>query len=91
MGSQDDNHLIYELYERTVYGEIDLDDIMVNATHEKWFQGVDPKNPFNIWIIYLDDSKITLDVITQTSVRYQEPKLIRNYGTNNWMLWYKHI
>ena len=31
MGSQDGDHLIDELYEGTVYGDIDIDEIMVNA------------------------------------------------------------
>ena len=56
--------MIDEIYERKLPGEIDLDEIMVNGTHARKLQGVDHTQLSKIWIIYLDNSKITLDVTT---------------------------
>ena len=39
----------------------------------------------------LDEAKHTLDVTTQTSIHKDDPKVSRNYGTDNRMLRYKHI
>ena len=86
MGSQYDYHLIDDLYEGEVSGDIDIADIIVNANHARQFQGVDPTKLSKICIIDLDYAKRTLDVITHTSVWSQDPNLIRNYGTNDFMI-----
>ena len=54
-------------------------------------QGVDTKHLYKIWIIDLDDAKITLDVTNHISVWYKDPKLNWNYGINDCMLRYKNI
>ena len=41
MRLQDDDQLVYDIYEGTVYGDIDIDVIMVKVTHIRRFQGVD--------------------------------------------------
>ena len=91
MGSQYDYHLIDDLYEGEVSGDIDIADIIVNANHARQFQGVDPTKLSKICIIDLDYAKRTLDVTTHRSVWSQDPNLSRNYGTGDCMIRYKHI
>ena len=91
MGSQDDDHFIDEIYDGIVYGDIDLYEIMVNATHTIQFQGFYPTHLYKIWRIELYDANRDLYVTTQMSVWSQYPKLRRNYGTNNRILRYKNI
>ena len=81
MVSQQDKYSIDKLYEGKVSGQIDLDEIMVNATNARRYQGLYLKQLSDIWIIDLDDSKITLDVTTQTSFCSKYPNLIGKYGT----------
>ena len=68
IGSQDDGHRVDDIYQSTVYGEIDFDDIMVNETHSIQFQCVDSTNLSKICRIDFDDSKRNLGVTTQTIV-----------------------
>ena len=91
MGSQYDGHLIGDLYEGEVTGEIDIDDIIVNTNRARQLQGVDPTQISKICIIDLGYAKRTLDVTAHTSVWSQDPNLSRNYGTGDCMIRYKHI
>jgi hypothetical protein len=89
----DDEHarLLDEIYTRTTKGEIDLDDFLVSAAHARRTQGMDAAHLAKVWRINLDQAERTLDITTQTSVRTNDPKLSRNYGTNDRMLRYKRI
>jgi hypothetical protein len=73
-------------YDRVTRGEIDLDTIMVSATHAGKSTGVDPTHLSKIWKIDLKTAERTLDVVSQFSNRTDDPKLSRNYGTNDRML-----
>ena len=65
---------------------------MVNATTITGLKNsVDPEHLAKIWRITHDDAKRTLEVTTQLSQRKEDPKLSRNYGTNDRMLRYKRI
>ena len=89
----DDEHarLLDEIYEQSTKGEIDLDDFLVSAAHARRTQGMDATHLSKVWWISLEHAQRTLDITTQTSVRTDDPKLSRNYGTNDRMLRYKHI
>ena len=83
---EDENQALDDLYDRVTRGEIDLDTIMVSATHAGKSTGVDPAHLSKIWKIDLKTAERTLDVVSQFSKRADDPKLSRNYGTNNRML-----
>ena len=81
----------HELYDRVTKGEIDLETIMVSATHAEKSKGVDPAHLSKIWKIDLKTAEWTLDVVSQSNKRTDNPKLSRNYGTNDRTLRYKQI
>jgi hypothetical protein len=87
----DESDLLDKILEDSNQGKIDLDDIMAGAIHAKRNQGVDAMHLSKIWKIDLDSAKRTLNVTAQNSVRTEDPKLSRNYGTNDRMLRYKRI
>ena len=91
MGSQYYDPIMDGLCEGTLSGDIDIYDIMINDTHAIIFQGGDSKHLSKIWRIHLCDSKRNMDVTTQMSVWYQDPKIIHKYGTNDLMIQYKPI
>jgi hypothetical protein len=80
-----------ELFERATQGKIDLDEIMVSAANAGKPKGVAPKHLSQIWKIALKTAERTLEVVSQRSKRTDDPKLSRNYGTNDRMLRYKRI
>ena len=88
-----DEHARYldEIYEKSTKGEINLDEILASAAHARRTQGMDAAHLSKVWRISLDQAERTLDITTQTSVRTDDPKLSRNYGTNDRMLRYKRI
>jgi hypothetical protein len=88
---KDENRALDDLYTRVTKGEIDLDTIMVSATHAGKSTGVDPAHLSKIWKIDLKTAERTLDVVSQFSKRTDNPKLSRNYGTNDRMLRYRRI
>jgi hypothetical protein len=77
--------------EGALNGEIDLDEIMASAIQGRRHQGVKPEHPLKIWRIDIETAKIALDTTAQTSVRTDDPKIAKNYGTNDRMLRYKRI
>lgn len=86
----DTTTLVDEYYDRVQAGD-SLDDIMVSAAHGLRSQGVDAKHLSKIWRIDHKDAERTLEVTSQRAVRQENPKLARNYGTNDRMLRYRHI
>ena len=68
-----------------------LDEFFSHSTHASRPRGVTPEHLSKIWRISHKDAKRTIDTTTQTSVRTQDPTLLRNYGTNDRMLRYKRI
>ena len=64
---------------------------MASAVHVERHQGVTAKHLAKIWRIDENVAKRTLDVTSQRSVRTDNPKLSRNYTTNDRMLRYKHL
>ena len=64
---------------------------MVSATHAGKSKGVDPAHLSKIWKIDLKTAERTLDVVSQHNKRTDDPKLSRNYGTNDQMLRYRQI
>jgi hypothetical protein len=84
--NEDENQALDDLYDRVTRGEIDLDTITVSATHARKSTGVDPAQLSKIWKIDLKTAERTLDVVSQFSKRTDDPKLSRNYGTNDRML-----
>jgi hypothetical protein len=87
----EDDEILDELYQSVTQGEIDLDEIMVSAAHAGKSKGVDPAHLSKIWKIDLKTAERTLEVTSQNSKRTDDPKLSRNYGTNDRMLRYKRI
>ncbi len=88
---KEDDQTLNDLYESATQGEIDLDEIMVSAAHAGKPTGVDPAHLSKIWKIDLKTAERTLDVVSQNNKRTDDPKLSRNYGTNDRMLRYKRI
>ena len=64
---------------------------MVSATHAGATKGVNPSHLSKIWKISQETAERTLEVVTQHNMRAHDPKLSRNYGTNDRMLRYKRI
>jgi hypothetical protein len=87
----EDSRLLDQIYAGTTKGEIDLDDYMISALHARRTQGIDAAHLSKVWRISLDQAERTLGITTQTSVGTDDPKLSRNYGTNNHMMRYKRI
>ena len=89
--NESDDHTLDELFASMTKGEIDLDDIMISATHASKPKGTDAAHLSKIWRIDLETAERTLDITSQNSKRTDDPKLSRNYGTNDRMLRYKRI
>ena len=91
--SQDEyEHLdIDEIYDKSMNNQLNLDDLMVSAVHGGRHQGIKPSDLAKLWRIDEDTAAKTIDITSQRSVRTDNPKLSRNYGTNDRMLRYKHL
>jgi hypothetical protein len=87
----DEDAWMTDLYEQAMAGAIDFDDIMTSATHARRSQGVDAEHLSKIWRISVEEANRTLEITTQEKVHVDNPKLARNYGTNDRMLRYKRI
>ena len=83
---EDEDQALDELYDRGTKGEIDLDTIMISAAHAGKSKGVDPAHLSKIWKIDIKTAERTLNVVFQNNMRTDDPKLSRNYGTNDRML-----
>ena len=83
---------IEEMMELEAKGKLDLDDTFVSATHAHA-----PSNDINashlskIWRIDHDTAERTLEITTHLARRTTDPKLVRNYNTNDRMLRYKRL
>ncbi len=82
--------LVEEYFARAESGD-ELDELMISAAHGIRHQGVDAAHLSKVWRIEHKDAERTLEVTDQRAVRQDNPKLARNYGTNDRMLRYKHI
>ena len=91
IAGDDEKHLLDDLYNKSIKGDYNLDDIMVSSLHADKTKGVTPSHLSKIWRIDVDTAKRTLDITSQHKVRKENPKLSRNYGTNDRMLRYKHL
>ena len=89
--NESDEHTLDELFASMTKGEIDLDDIMISATHASKPKGTDAAHLSKIWRIDLEAAECTLDITSQNFKQTDDPKLSRNYGTNNRMLRCKRI
>jgi hypothetical protein len=89
--SNEDDLLFDKIYEGSLRGEIDLDDIMLSAAHADRSKGINAEHLSKIWRIGLETAERTLDITSQKSIRKEHPTLSRNYGTNDRMLRYKRI
>ena len=86
-----DDESVTTLFESSLRGEIDLDDIMVSAAHARRPKGIDAEHLSKIWRIDQKQAKRTLEITSQHSCRADDPTLSRNYGTNDRMLRYKRV
>ena len=68
-----------------------VDEFFTHSTNTSRPCGVTPEHLSKIWRISQGDARRTINTMTQTSVRTQDPTLSRNYGTNDRMLRYKCI
>ena len=80
-----------ELYTDIHSGEIDLDEILCSSTHAAPSKGTQAAHLAKIWRIDLEAARRTLEITSQHGKRTDDPKLSRNYGTNDRMLRYKRI
>ena len=84
-----DDESVTTLFESSLRGEIDLDNIMVSAAHAPQPKGIDAEHLSKIWRIDQKQVKRTLEITSQHSRQADDPTLSRNYGTNDRMLRYK--
>jgi len=80
-----------KVIDKSLAGEIDLDDIMVSAAHANPCKDVDAEHLSKIWRIDLEMAQHTLDVTTQQRTHTANPSLSKNYSTSDGMLRYKRI
>ena len=80
-----------DLAKQSLLKMLDLDDLMVSAVHGGRHKGVTPSELAKLWRIDVNTASKTIDITSQRSVRTSNPKLSRNYGTNDRMLRYKHL
>ena len=91
INSNDYSWILHELSDSTMSGHIDLDDIMVGATHARESKGIDADHLEIFWIIDPAVAQKTLDITLQHSIQKDEPKLSSNYGTGDRIIRYKRI
>jgi hypothetical protein len=84
--STDDEHLLDKLYEGSLQGEIDLEDIMVSETHARRSKGIDAEHLSKTWRNNLEIAEQTLDITSPHSTRKDNPTFSWNHGTNDRML-----
>ena len=75
-----------QLYEQSLRGEVNLDEIMASAMHVNKSRGVDAPHLAKIWRINQEVAKKTLVITSQHSKHTDNPKLLWNYGTGDQML-----
>ena len=71
--------------------ELDIESFMASAASANNPRGVKPEHLSKIWHISHEEAKATLDATSQRSIRTENPKLARNYGTNDRMLRYRRV
>ena len=64
---------------------------LVMAAHEERSKGVSKEHLSKVWRISVDEAAKTLEQTTQERVHTTDPKISKNYGTNDRMLRYKKI
>eukprot|EP00957_Ditylum_brightwellii_P085963 6540385-Ditylum_brightwellii.AAC.1 len=68
---------------KSLSGEINLDEVMTSATHAGKPKGIDTTHLSKVWKISHEEAVNTIDTTTQHSQQTDDPKLSRNYGTND--------
>jgi hypothetical protein len=68
------------------FGKLDFDDIMVSAVDAGHRRGADAEHLAKVWRINLKTTQHTIDVTSQCKSHTPNPKLSKNYGTNDRML-----
>ena len=101
-----EEQLMDDLFDGVQIGEIDSDKIMslssavnpitkikenVSAAHANQSQGISAEHLSKVWRIELGEASKTIDVTSQHKVHTSDPKIAKNYGTNDRMLRYRHI
>ncbi|CAJ1938202.1 unnamed protein product [Cylindrotheca closterium] len=71
--------------------QVDLDEVMASVTYAKPSKGVQAAHLAKIWKLDLPTAERTLQATTQKRRHTDNPKMARNYGTNDRMLRYKRI
>jgi hypothetical protein len=87
----DEEALLDGILDHAMNGEIDLDEVMASAAHARRPKGIDATHLSKVWKITHEQAEKTLETTTQHSQRKDDPKLSRNYGTNDRMLRYKRV
>ena len=89
--SADEEILLDKIFKQSNDGTFDVDDIMISAVHAGRHHGVKAKHLAKLWRIDEPTAKKTLDITSQREVRTDNPKLSRNFSTNDRTLRYKHL
>lgn len=89
--SDSDQALFESVYDGIVSGEIDFDTFTASAAHARKPRGVNAEHLSKVWKIDVESARRTLEATSQHNTRTDNPKLSRNYGTNDRMLRYKRI
>ena len=83
--------LLDNIFKKTQEGTFNPDEIMLSDVHAGRNQGVKAKDLAKLWRIDVDKARQTLDITSQREVRTDNPKLSRNFSTNDRTLRYKHL
>jgi hypothetical protein len=73
--SVNDDEALDGLFAEASWGDIDLDEVMLGATHADKSKGIDAAHLSKIWSIDLTTAKRTLDVTSQGNKRVDNPTL----------------
>eukprot|EP00957_Ditylum_brightwellii_P123540 9419589-Ditylum_brightwellii.AAC.1 len=68
---------------KSLSGEINLDEVMTSATHAGKPKDINPTHLSKVLKISHEQAVNTIDATTQHSQRMDDPKISRNYGTND--------
>ena len=71
--------------------DIDLDEALISAAHERPRHNITAEHLSKIWRINLDTTKITLDSTPQRNTTHPDSNSTRRFTTNDRMLRYKRI
>ena len=88
---EEENQQLDSLFESVSQGHIDLDSVMAGSVSGGKHNQFDAEHLSKVWCIDHDTAKRTIDITSQRSVKTNDLRLYRNFGTNDRMIRYNRI